>query len=73
MVEMTSCEVRQASACQMYQQGIVSLGKAAELAELDIASFKQVLARHGITRSDSETLSETLEMARNAIKMSGRE
>jgi predicted HTH domain antitoxin len=66
-------DVRQASACQLYQRGIVSLGKAAELAELDIVSFKRVLAQHSITRSDPETLSETLEMARNAIKMSGRE
>lgn len=65
-------DVRQASACQLYQRGVVSLGKAAELAGLDVVSFKRVLAQHGVTRTAPESLDETLEMAHNAVKMSGR-
>lgn len=65
-------DVRQASACQLYQRDIVSLGKAAELAGLDIVSFKRVLAQHSVARTASESLTETLEMAHSAIQVSGR-
>ena len=66
-------DVRHASACQLYGHGVVSLGKAAELAGLDIVGFKQVLARHSITRTAPESVDETLEMAHDAVKMSGRQ
>ena len=65
-------DVRQASACQLYQRSVVSLGKAAELAGLDIVSFKRVLAQHGVVRVAPESIDETFEMARGAVQASGR-
>jgi len=70
MVAEAPYKAQQASACQLYQQGFVSLGKAAELAGLDIVSFKRMLVEQGIIRTDPESLDETLEMAHRAIQSS---
>ena len=70
MVAEAPCEAQQASACRLYQQGFVSLGRAAELAGLDIVSFKRVLAEQGIARTDPESLDETLEMVHRALQSS---
>ena len=58
---------RQAPACPLYRRGVVSLGKAAELAALDIVSFKRVLAEQGIARTAPEALAETMRMAQAAL------
>ncbi len=65
-------DVRLATAGQLYRRGIVSLGKAAELAGLDIVSFKQSLAQQGILRAAPESLSETTAMAEVALRITGR-
>ncbi|MFN2290660.1 MAG: UPF0175 family protein, partial [Anaerolineae bacterium] len=57
-------DVRLASACRMYEVGTVSLGKAAELAELDIVSFKRALSERGIDRMAPESSEETIGMAK---------
>lgn len=65
-------EVRIATACQLYRREIVSLGKAAELAGLDIVSFKRALAKQGVERTAPESLSETVEMAQAALRIADR-
>ena len=65
-------DVRQASACQLYRRGVVSLGKAKELAGLDLVSFKRALAQQGIARTAPESLTETIEMAHSALQVAER-
>lgn len=59
-------DVRLAIACRLYERGVVSLGKATELAGLDIVSMKRALHERNISRMAPESLSETIEMA-NAL------
>jgi predicted HTH domain antitoxin len=66
-------DVRLATACRLYERGTVSLGKAAELAGLDVVNLKRVLAKRGIVRIAPESLSETTEMARASLKAAGRQ
>lgn len=65
-------DVRQATACQLYRRGVVSLGRAAELAALDIVSFKRALAARGMARTAPETFDETLAMAQTALHTANR-
>jgi predicted HTH domain antitoxin len=65
-------DVRLATTCRLYEQGTVSLGKAAELAGLDVESLKRALAERGISRTAPETLAETTEMARDSLRQAGR-
>lgn len=65
-------DVRVGSACRLYEQGVVSLGKAAELADLDVESLKRALEERGITRAAPESLAETAEMARDSLRKAGR-
>lgn len=65
-------DVRVASACRMYEVGKVSLGKAAELAGLDIVSFKQVLSERDIHRTAPESPDEIIGMAETALAAAGR-
>lgn len=45
-------DIRLASACRLYEQSEISLGKAAELAGMDIVSFKTKLHELGVDRMD---------------------
>ena len=65
-------DVRLATACRLYEQGKISLGKAAVLAALDVERLKQALAERGISRTAPESWEETSEMARIALQKSGR-
>ena len=65
-------DVRLAAASQLYARGIVSLGKAAELAEVDVMRFKQALRERNITRLAPETLVETEAMAQAAVRTADR-
>jgi predicted HTH domain antitoxin len=60
-------DVRVASACRLYEIGVVSLTKAAELAEVDVVSLKRLLRERGITRAAPESWAETEAMARTAL------
>ncbi|MDG6996440.1 MAG: UPF0175 family protein [Nitrososphaerota archaeon] len=42
--------MRAAAAVELYKQGEVSVGKAAEIAEMGIVEFKEQLAELGVTR-----------------------
>ena len=65
-------DVRVAAACRLYEQGTVSLGKAAELAGLDIENLKRALDKRGISRTAPESLAETTEMAHVSLRRTGR-
>ena len=65
-------DVRVATACRLYERGTVSLGKAAELAGLDIEGIKRALDERGITRTAFESCAETKEMVDTSLKASGR-
>ena len=64
-------DVRIATACRLYERDVVSLGKAAELAGLDIVSFKRVLDEQGVTRTAPESVAEISEMARASLRSAG--
>lgn len=66
-------DIRLATACRLYEEGEISLGKAAELAGLDIVSFKAKLHERGIERIAPEPLDEITSMARQSLQVSGRE
>jgi len=65
-------DVRSATACRLYARGVVSLGRAAELAELDVVSMKRLLHERGIVRTAPESLAETIEMARSSLQVADR-
>jgi predicted HTH domain antitoxin len=65
-------DVRIATTCQLYERGVVSLGKATELAGLDIVSFKRVLNERGITRTAPESPAEITERASASLRAAGR-
>lgn len=65
-------DVRVATACRLYERGTISLGKAAELAGLDIEGIKRALNERGITRTAFESCAEIKEMASASLKASGR-
>lgn len=63
---------RKAVACKLYQKGVLSIGRTAELAGLSIENLKEALHRRGISRESSESLEEMEEMARLSLRMAGR-
>jgi len=65
-------DVRLGIACRLYERGAVSLGKAAELASLDVVHFKQVLHERGIVRTAPESMAETIKMAQTSLQAVGR-
>ena len=65
-------DVRLATACRLYERGSVSLGKAAELAGLDVESLKRALDERDIPRTAPESPAETTEMARASLRATGR-
>jgi predicted HTH domain antitoxin len=65
-------DVRLATACRLYERGTVSLGKAAELAGLDLVSFKRALDERGITRTAPESMAETLDITQASLRAAGR-
>jgi predicted HTH domain antitoxin len=65
-------DLRVATACRLYARGTVSLGRAAELAGIDIVHFKRTLHEQDITRIAPESLAETTEMARSTLRAAER-
>lgn len=64
-------DVRLSAACRLYERGDVSLGKASELAGLDLVSMKRALHERGIVRAADESPDEVSEMAAAALKAAG--
>ena len=65
-------DLRIAVACKLYDQGAISLGKAAEFSGLDIEAMKTVLHERGFPRTDFESLAEIEDMAEEALHVAGR-
>lgn len=65
-------DVRLAVACRLYERGDVSLGKAAELAGLDVVSMKRALYERGIIRTAPESPDEVADMAIASLRAAGR-
>jgi predicted HTH domain antitoxin len=64
-------DLRAATACQLYAQGRVSLGKGAELAGLDVDSFKRSLHERGVSRVAPESAADTSAMSGAALGAAG--
>lgn len=60
-------ELRIAAACNLYERGIFSLGKAAEWCGLTIENMKETLYRRAIMRTAPESLNEIETMARRTL------
>lgn len=65
-------DLRLEIACRLYAQGKISIGRACEIAEVNIESFKKALACKGIPRGSRSTVEEIQEMAGQARKTAGR-
>ena len=59
------------AAVEMFKEGKISLGRAAEIAEMSTADFKEALAERGITRaikSSEQRLQKGIDILRKAKK-----
>jgi len=65
-------DVRVAIACELYKRGEISLGKACEIASLDIEEMKEILHKKGIARKSGLKIKETKELAKEAVKFARR-
>lgn len=65
-------DLRVEIACRLYAQGEISIGRACEIAEVDMESFKKILACKGIPRESKSTVEEARQMAEQALKTAGR-
>jgi predicted HTH domain antitoxin len=65
-------DLREAVACRLYEKGVLSLGRTAELSGLSIEELKESLHRRGISRQAPESQEETEAMARAALRAAGR-
>lgn len=65
-------DVRLTTACRLYERGTVSLGKAAELADVDVERLKRALHERGIERTAPESPAETIKMADTALRAAER-
>jgi predicted HTH domain antitoxin len=65
-------DLRLEVACRLYARGDISIGKACEMADVDIERFKDTLASKGIPRESASTIEEIRRMATQALETSGR-
>ncbi len=65
-------DVRVAIACELYKLGEISLGKACEIASVDIEEMKEILHKKGIARKSVLKIKETEAMAKEAVKFARR-
>ncbi|MCP4663307.1 MAG: hypothetical protein GY856_48565 [bacterium] len=65
-------DLREAVGCRLYENGVFSLGRAAEWTGLSIGSFKEALHSTGIRRHTEDDPAKIAEMAQQALKAAGR-
>ena len=65
-------DVRVAIACELYKRSEISLGKACEIASVDIEEMKKILHKKGIVRKSVLKIKETEDMATEAVKFARR-
>jgi predicted HTH domain antitoxin len=61
-------DLRVSVACELYKRDEISLGKACEIASLNIEEMKEVLYKRGIRRSVNVSSVEMESMAKKAIR-----
>ena len=62
-------DLRLSIACELYKKGEISLGKACEIASLNIEEMKEVLYKKGIKRRVNVSVDEMENMAKKAIEL----
>lgn len=60
-------DLRIAIACKMYENKEISLGRACEIADVDIETFKKTLLKAGIKRVSDSNLDEIEDMAMKSL------
>lgn len=65
-------DVRVAIACELYKLGEISMGKACEIASVDIEEMKEILHKKGVVRKSGVKIKETEDMAEEAVKFARR-
>jgi predicted HTH domain antitoxin len=64
----TRKDLRVSVACELYKRDEISLGKACEIASLNIEEMKEVLYKRGIRRSVNVSSVEMESMAKKAMR-----
>ena len=59
-------------ACELYKRDEISLGRACEIASLNIEEMKEVLYKRGIKRRVNVSLEEMENMAEKAVELARR-
>ena len=65
-------DLRVSIACELYKRDEISLGKACEIASLNIEEMKEVLYKRGIRRSVNVSSVEMESMAKKAVEQLAR-
>ncbi|CAD6493267.1 MAG: hypothetical protein LAKADJCE_00482 [Candidatus Argoarchaeum ethanivorans] len=65
-------DLRITIACELYKRDEISLGRACEIASLDIEEMKEVLYKRGIKRRVNVSLEEMENMAEKAVELARR-
>ena len=65
-------DLRVSIACELYKKGEISLGKACEIASLNIEEMKEVLYKRGIRRKVNVSAEEMESMAKKAVELARR-
>ena len=65
-------DLRVSIACELYKKEEISLGKACEIASLNIEEMKEVLHKQGIRRRVSVSSEEMESMAKKAVELARR-
>lgn len=65
-------DVRYALACALYDKEEISLGKAAEMADVNIEEMKRMLHGRGISIKRRESVEEMEEMSKKVMELIGR-
>ena len=65
-------DLRVSIACELYKKEEISLGKACEIASLNIEKMKEVLHKRGIRRRVNVSSEEMERMAKKAVELARR-
>lgn len=65
-------DLRIAIACELYKREEISIGKACEIASMDIEEIKEVLHKKGIYRHEEASTAELGDMVDKAVNLAGR-
>ncbi len=66
-------DLRIAIACELYKREEISIGKACEIASLDIEEIKEVLYKKRIYRHEEASTAELDDIVDEAVNLAGRQ